>query len=476
MHPSSSGRTLALALVFAGMAGISGHAHADFIYARLVPGVGIEPNGASTDVDVSSSGRTVVFASAANNWVGDTYNGTRAVAVDLDTGVVEAVSAAGASVFRGESPVVSGDGRYVAFLTYSSAYGPNWQVLRKDRQTGALELASATAAGQPASGGTEDNTISISADGRYVAFQAVASMTGIAGHPDGISVPDGSSGEIYVKDMTTGLVKMASVMSNGNASGSTCSLQRHALSGSGRYLAMLCGDAMVPGATGGQAYVRDLVANTTELISRSASAASGSSAFVYRPAISPGGRFVSFQNRSYGGLGYANGASETSNSGVYLRDRQAGTTIAIPRPSLLPSGSYDSCAASAVSDVGSVVFHCNYNWTGPGSYPQVFLFVPGVAPEMISGTVGGQPGNNSAGDSLGVSASGLSMAWESSAGNIDPGDTNGVSDIFVLVDESVLSDTIFANGFDTAPVLRQDAGHLRAMAIPSGAHGAAARD
>jgi hypothetical protein len=40
----------------------------------------------------------------------------------------------------------------------------------------------------------------------------------------------------------------------------------------------------------------------------------------------------------------------------------------------------------------------------------------------------------------------------------------------------VLADTIFANGFDTAPVLRQDAGHLRAMAIPSGAHGAAARD
>jgi len=464
MHVASAARPLASALILAGLVGLSGQARADFIYARLVPGVGIQPNGASRTVDVSSGGRTLVFASNANNWVGDTYNGTRAIAVDLDTGVIEALSAQGSTVFRGESPVVSGDGRYVAFLTYNNTtFGPNWQALRKDRQTGALELASATAAGQPASSGTEDNTISISADGRYVAFQAVANMTGLAG---GGAAPSGSSGEIYVKDMTTGQVKMASVPAGGN-----CALERHALSGNGRYVAMLCSSAMVAGASGGQAYVRDLVANTTELVSRSASAPNGSSAFAYRPAISPSGRFVSFQNRGYGGLGYANGVDSAGNSGVYLRDRQTGTTTAIPRPALLPSGSYDSCALSAVSDVGSVVFHCNYNWVGPGAYAQVFLFVPGAgAPELISGTIGGQPGNAQAGDSLGVNASGLSMAWDSSASNVDPDDTNGVADIFVLVDESVLSDTIFANGFDTAPVLRQAAG-LRAMAIASGTRG-----
>jgi Tol biopolymer transport system component len=471
MYAVSVCRSLACAGVLAGLVGLPGRAHADFIYARLVPGPGTEPNGASTTVDVSSGGRTVVFASNANNWVGDTYNGTRAVVVDLDTGVVEVVSESGGSVFRGDSPVVSGDGRYVAFMTYSSAFGPNWQVLRKDRQTGALELASATAAGEPASGGTEDNTLSISADGRYVAFQAVADMT--AGHAGGGAAPSGSSGEIYVKDMTTGQVEMASVPSGGN-----CSLERHALSGTGRYLAMLCSNAMVPGASGGQAYVRDLQANTTELVSRSASAPNGSNAFAYRPAISPSGRFVSFQNRGYGGLGYANGVDSAGNSGLYLRDRQTGATSAIARPALLPSSAYDSCALSAVSDVGSVVFHCNYAWVGPSAYAQVFLFVPGAgAPELISGTVGGQPGNAPAGYSLGVNASGLSMAWESSASNVDPDDGNGVSDIFVLVEESVLSDTIFANGFDTAPALRQRAGRLHAVPIASDARGGdAARD
>ena len=449
MNASSSLRMPARALIACGIAAAASPAHADFIYARLVPGPGLEANGLSRSVDVSAGGRTVVFESNANNWVGDTYNGTRTIAVDLDTGVVEAVSALGGTVFRGASPAVSGDGRYVAFLTLNSAFGPNWQVLRKDRQSGELALASATADGQAPDTGTEDNTVSISADGRYVAFQTVAAMTGAADQPDGASAPAGSSGEIYVKDMVTGQVKMASVTANGSASGGTCSLEPHALSASGRHLSMLCGSAMVAGASSGQAYVRDLQSNTTELISRSTSAANGSSAFVYRPAISPSGRFVSFQTRGYGGLGYADGASETSNSGLYLRDRQAGVTIPIPRPPALPSSSYDSCAVSAVSDIGSVVFHCNYAWVGPGSYPQVFLFVPGAgSPEMISGTTGGQPGNNSAGSSLGVNASGLSMAWESSASNIDPGDHNGVSDIFVLVDESVLTDVIFAYGFE----------------------------
>jgi cytochrome oxidase assembly protein ShyY1 len=63
---------------------------------------------------------------------------------------------------------VSGDGRYVAFLTINTALGPNWQVARKDRKTGALELVSATATGKAANSGTDDDTVSISANGRYV--------------------------------------------------------------------------------------------------------------------------------------------------------------------------------------------------------------------------------------------------------------------------------------------------------------------
>jgi|GEM_PF-969729 len=444
--------TLALSL----LAAASTSAHADFLFGRLTPAGG-EADESSGAVDVSADGRTVVFSSDSKMWVGDTYNGTRAVAVDLDTGLVEAVSMSPQGLIRGEGPVVSGDGRYVAFLTYSSSYGTGWQVLRKDRQTGDLQLASANAAGQAADGGTNDNTASISADGRYVAFQANSSNLPTARVGlDAVPVPEGSSGEIYVKDMASGQLKVASLKSDGSSSGGQCAMAPHALSVNGRYLIMRCVVAMVGGATSGQIYVRDLQAGTTELVSRSASAPNGSSAFAYYPAISPGGRFVGFKAAGYGGLGYADGATINGNSGVFLRDRQSGTTISIPRPALIPSDDYDSCSVSAISDVASVVLACYHNWTASARYPQVFLFVPGAgAPELISPAANtAQPSNGSAGTTLAVNASGLSMAWESDASNIDPDDHNGKTDIFILADESMFTDIVFANGFETVPAMR----------------------
>lgn len=447
MSPAVPFRPLALSLALSASLAFPHLAQADFIYGRLVPGAGTEADGASSDVDVSADGRTMVFSSTAQNWVGDTYNGTRVVAVDLDTGLVEAVSASGSTVFRGEAPVVSGDGRYVVFLAHNHALGPNWQALRKDRETGALVLASANAAGQPPALGTQDNTVSMSADGRYIAFQA---GDGLAGNIDG-RTPLGSSGIIYVKDMQTGQIEVASMNSSGATAGD-CALYPHALSATGRYLVMTCSAAAVPGATTGQAYVRDLQANTTELVSRSTLAPNGASAFANRPAISPNGRFVSFQARGYGGLGYANGVDSVGNSGVYLHDRQAGTTASIPRPTLLPVDEYDSCSVSAISDIASVVLACLNSWSGAGRYTQVFLFVPGAgAPEFISPAANGQASNGYAGTTLAVNASGLSMAWDSDASDVDPNDHNGASDIFVLIEESVITDAIFIDGFDPAP-------------------------
>lgn len=463
-------RPLALALAFSASLGFPHLAQAEFIFGRLVPGAGTEADASSRSVDVSADGRTIVFSSDSQDWTGDTYNGTRVVAVDLDTGVVEAVSV-GTNVFRGASPVVSGDGRYVAFLTHSHPLGPNWQVLRKDRETGALELASADASGQPPALGTEDNTVSISADGRYVAFQCTTDLT----DGTGTFAPTGSSGLIYVKDMQTGQIEVASTTSSG-APANECVLDRHALSASGRYLVMTCHEAAVPGASEWQTYVRDLQANTTELVSRNAAMPNGASTWTYRPAISPNGRYVAFKTAGYGGLGYADGANITSNSGLYIRDRQAGTTTPIPRPAILPADEYGSCSMSAISDVASVVMACLNNWIGTGRYPQTMLYVPGAGtPELISPSAAtGLGSNGSSGTSLAVNASGLSMAWEADASDIDPNDHNNATDIFVLVEESVISEVIFADGFEHAPARPAQAASARI--VPIAPAGTAARD
>src|SRR5690606_18330100 len=132
--------------------------------------------------------------------------------------------------------------------------------------------------------------------------------------------------------------------------------------------------------------------------------------FAYRAAISPNGRYVTFQNAAYGGLGYNNGTNVTGNSGIYLRDRQTNTTQALPKPAL-SAASYDNCHASDVSDIGTVLMACQV--PGPTDR-QVFLHVPGAGgtPFLISDNSGGVRGNGNSGLSLAMDAAGLSMAFE----------------------------------------------------------------
>lgn len=436
-------RRLASALVVGSVSVLSCPADAgDFVYARLVPGVGIEPDGISEAVDVSADGRTVVFSSAARNWAptGPVFSDL-AVAIDLPTGTIEVVSrnSGDGGVVRGEQPAVSGDGRYVAFLTFNHPQAANWQVMRRDRLTGVLAMASRNEAGQPASG-TDDDTVSISANGRYIAIETSSQNFGLA---------PGAPQEIFVKDMDTGAVKMASVKADGTPSGGQCDLYPKALSADGRYIVFKCDQAIIPGAGWGQAYIRDLVANTTELVSQVGATGTPSTAGASRLAISPNGRHVSFQNGAHGGLGYANGANVTGNSGIYVRDRQNQTTTAIPRPAIIPANDYDNCSTSSVSDIGSVTMACLMDLPPAGRIPQVFTYVPGQpSPTLISVNGSGQPGNGGSGYTLSMNGSGLSMAWESRASDLDPGDSNGFSDIFVLVHSSLLSDVIFASGFD----------------------------
>src|SRR5690606_26823138 len=128
--------------------------------------------------------------------------------------------------------------------------------------------------------------------------------------------------QVYVKDMDTGALKKASVDNSGVAAERGCTLWPHALSNDGRYVVMTCERALLPGAGMNQAYVRDLVQNTTHLVSRVGANGAASTAFVYRAAISPNGRYVTFQNPAYGGLGHANGSNGNGNSGIYRRDLQ----------------------------------------------------------------------------------------------------------------------------------------------------------
>ncbi len=140
---------------------------------------------------LSADGRLVAFQSDATNLVaGDTNGATDLFVHDRQTGTTERVSvASGGRQGNGFSagPVVSADGRFVAFhstatnLVAGDTNGAT-DVFVHDRQTGTTERVSV------ASGGTQGNASSagpvLSADGGLVAFHSTATNL-VAGDANG---------------------------------------------------------------------------------------------------------------------------------------------------------------------------------------------------------------------------------------------------------------------------------------------------
>ena len=156
-----------------------------------VSSAGVEANGPSGPPSISSSGRFVVFASAATNLVtGDTNALVDIFLRDRDTdadGIFdEPAAVATTRVSLGPSsaqpdaassaPVISADGRYVAFVSTASnlAAGANGlpQVYRVDRTTGNIVRVSESVSGD--AGDADSGAPAISADGDVVAFQSRA--------------------------------------------------------------------------------------------------------------------------------------------------------------------------------------------------------------------------------------------------------------------------------------------------------------
>ena len=161
---------------------------------------GTPANGYSVQPVLSANGRYLAFVSDARNLVpGDTNRLIDVFVKDLETGAVERVSvASGGAQAEGASfePSISADGRYVAFESFASnlvAGDSNGRtdVFVHDRTTHTTRRVSLAADGRAANG---DNwTPSISADGRFVAFRSDA--TNLA------AIDGNSSSDVYVKDL-----------------------------------------------------------------------------------------------------------------------------------------------------------------------------------------------------------------------------------------------------------------------------------
>jgi subtilisin family serine protease/Tol biopolymer transport system component len=142
---------------------------------------GISGNAGSDSPAVSDDGRYVVFASDASNLVLGDNNGYRDIFLrDRQSGFTTRISVGAGGVeadYHSGLPNISGDGGYLTFV--SLAYNlvsdqdfPAFELYLRDRVGGTIERVSKTPSSEPGNGNCGFSTLS--ADGRYVAFESSA--------------------------------------------------------------------------------------------------------------------------------------------------------------------------------------------------------------------------------------------------------------------------------------------------------------
>ena len=146
---------------------------------------GAQGNGGASGGEISANGRIVAFNSQASNLApGDTNGVDDAFVHDRSTGITKRVSIGrGGAQANGFSSgaVLSADGRFVAFVSDATNLvrgDTNRQIdtFVYDRRIGNITRVSIGAGGQQANGGSRTNgRVSLSADGRLVAFNSGAS-------------------------------------------------------------------------------------------------------------------------------------------------------------------------------------------------------------------------------------------------------------------------------------------------------------
>ena len=264
---------------------------------------GDQGNGDSLDpfgTSISTDGRFVAFTSDASNLVPRDTNATVDVFVrDRSTHTTRRVSVGSAGVQGNDaslSPSISADGRFVAFSSFASNLVPNFQdangpfagdVFVRDRSTHTTRRVSVSSAGAP--GDAHSSRASISADGRFVAFQSDASNL----------VPNDTNEtrDVFVRDRSTHTTRRVSVSSAG-VQGNNFS-QSASISADGRFVAFtsFASNLVAINAPFGEedVFVRDRSTHTTRRVSVSSAGVQGDN-LSGGASISADGRFVAFQS------------------------------------------------------------------------------------------------------------------------------------------------------------------------------------
>lgn len=350
---------------------------------------GKQANLDSYNPSISDDGRWVVFDSFASNLVGDDLNREGDVFLrDLANGTTTRVSLGpdGKELDSGSGfAVISGDGQVIAFESAAAALrtgtpGRVTDIYVVDHQGKVLDWVSRAATGNEPNGGSGD--ISLSADGRMVAFASAASNL----VPGDTNLSD----DVFVRDRVTHLTQRVSVNSLGGEGNDDSGAP--SISDDGRVVAF--------------------TSNASTLAS-------------FMPGTQNLPQFI-FNRFNMGDDNFV--------SDVYVHDLATGHTELVSISTDGAQGSAESYEASISGDGTKVAFSSFASELVPGGgHPGSEIFLRDLTTRQtsrVSVAAAGGPGNGTS-VTPAISADGNSVAFASESSNLVPDDRNHSGDVFV---------------------------------------------
>ena len=251
--------------------------------------------------------------------------------------------------------------------------------------------------------GTQGNGTSsgaaISPDGSKIAFSSTASNL-VPGTPHGGSY-------LFLKDLTTGAITLVT------ADGLGIQFNLHGFSPmfspDGSKIAFI--------TTGGDLFIKDLTTSATTLIVDAAS--------ITGAVFSPDGSKV-----AYASTNAYQGHNTFSGYAIFLKDLISGTVTSVAGPG---QADFGSTSPTFSPDGSKIAFQSDVRLVVGDTFGSQDVFVRDLTTGVltrVSVDAAGVPGNNSSSGPK-FSLDGSSIAFTSSASNLVAGDTNGASDIFI---------------------------------------------
>ena len=328
---------------------------------------------------------------------------------------------------RNEYPDATPDGRFVVWQTKSTNLGfvdtnNDWDIVCLDRTTGLIELISNTAGGQ--TGNDQSISPTISADGRFVAFQARAD--------DLASVPRG----IVIHDRATGSKQSATPW------GPTLNVSAPRISSDGRYVVYRTGNTPSSADTNQamDTYRYNRLTGDVELVSIAPGGQQANVDTDY-PDVSRDGRFVSFECWNMSGSW---GAQYSAHKHIWRRDMLSGELLPV---STMPDGT----AANQVSSRARISGEGNWiafetqadNLVTTGGKRQIAVKdMRTGAVELASAAADGSPASGQCGGPC-FSLDGRFLAFRTPSSNLPGG--GSVSSASIWVRDRVLGVSVKAS-------------------------------